>query len=393
MRVLYVSHTAVVSGAERSLLDLFDALGDRVEPLLAAPRGRLPELAERRGVATTPIVGTAGSLRLHPLHTPRALAEMALAARQVRRAAVRHGAELVHANSIRAGIVLALARLHGTPTIVHVRDCLPPGAVSGATLRLIAATASTIVANSRYTAVSVLAAAPGARVEVVHNAVDLTRFDPARIDRAAARARLGEPFGGRAGEPRRPLLGVVAQISPWKGQETAIEALRVLREQGVDADLLLVGTAKFVAASTRFDNERFLARLRALVADAGLEQRVHWLGEREDVPEIVRALDVLLLPSWEEPFGRAVIEAMAMGVPVVATSVGGPSEIVQDGREGYLVDPHDSRAWASAIAKVLASADGGAAMGRAGRERVEREFTFAQQARAMLAVYEGALRK
>ncbi len=185
------------------------------------------------------------------------------------------------------------------------------------------------------------------------------------------------------------MLGLVAQISPWKGQETAIEALRLLREQGVDADLLLVGEALFVAASTRFDNERFLARLRALASEAGLEDRVHWLGEREDVPELVRALDVLLLPSWEEPFGRAVIEAMAMEVPVVATSVGGPAEIVEDGREGYLAPPRDARAWATAIRRVIDGPEGGAAMGRAGRARVEREFTFVQQAAAMLRVYEG----
>ncbi len=401
MKVLYVNHTAVVSGGERSLLDLFEALGDRVEPLLASPRGRLSELAAERGVATSTILGTAGSLRLHPLHTPRALAEMALAGRQVARAAARAEAELVHANSIRAGVVLALSRVGATPTIVHVRDCLPPGALSAATLRLLAASATRIVANSRYTARSVLAAAPRARVEVVHNAVDLARFDPTRIDRDVARARVREAIGeaglgeGRASgdAARRPLLGVVAQISPWKGHETAIEALALLREQGVEADLLLVGEAKFVARSTRFDNEDYLARLRALVARAGLERRVHWLGEREDVPEVVRALDVLLLPSWEEPFGRAVIEAMAMTVPVVATSVGGPRELVEDGREGLLVAPRDARAWAAAVRRVLEGPEAGAAMGRAGRARVEREFTFAQQASAMLRVYEGAAKK
>ena len=393
MRVLYVSHTAVVSGAERSLLDLFDALGNSVEPLLAAPRGVLSELARRRGIETTPILGTAGSLRLHPLHTPRALVEMALAGRQVRRAAARHGAELVHANSIRAGLALALARSRGTPTVVHVRDCLPPSAVSRATLRTIAASASTVVANSRYTAASVLAAAPRARAQVVHNAVDLARFDPARIDRGAARARLAQTLAAPAGERERPLLAVVAQLSPWKGQETAIEALAELRALGIDAELLLVGAAKFVAAATRFDNEAYVARLRGLAARAGVEQRVHWLGERDDVPELMRALDVLLLPSWEEPFGRALIEAMAMEVPVVATSVGGPPEIVRDGREGHLIAPRQPRAWAAAIARVLQSDGGGRAMGRAGRARVEREFTFAQQARAMLAVYEGAKSK
>jgi L-malate glycosyltransferase len=383
MKVLYVSHTAVVSGAERSLIDLLDALGQSVEPLLATPGGRLQELAHEHGVATTRLTGTAGSLRLHPLHTPRALAEMTLTARQVRRAATRAGSQLVHANSVRAGIVLALARIRVTPTVVHVRDCLPPGAVSDATLRLVGATAATVVANSRYTADSVLAAAPRAHVEVVHNAVDLARFDPSRIDRAAARARLGDALGIGG----RPLLAVVAQVTPWKGQETAIQALALLREQGVEADLLLVGSAKFVAASTRFANEDYVAHLRALVVSSALQDRVHWLGEREDVPEIMAALDVLLLPSWEEPFGRAVIEAMAMRVPVVATSVGGPREIVDDGREGRLVVPRDPRAWATAIRAVLESPEGGGAMGRAGRERVERDFTFEQQARAMIEVY------
>jgi L-malate glycosyltransferase len=385
VKVLYVSHTAVVSGAERSLLDLLGALPRTVAPLLATPPGPLQVLAQERGIATTAIVGTAGSLRLHPLHTPRALAQMAVAGWQVRRAAARHGADVVHANSIRAGIVLAFARLRATATIVHVRDCLPRGRVSTATLRLIAATATTVVANSAYTAASVLAAAPSARVEVVHNAVDLRRFDPEAIDRAEARTRLG-----RAGE-RRLLLGVVAQLSPWKGQDTAIEALSVLCREGLDAQLLLVGSAKFVASSTRFDNEDYVARLRELVADAGLEDRVSWLGEREDVAQIVRALDVLLLPSWEEPFGRALIEAMALGVPVVATDVGGPREIVQQGREGYLVAPRQPDAWARAIARVAQSADGGAAMGRAGRERAAQLFTIARHVHATLDCYERAI--
>jgi L-malate glycosyltransferase len=384
MRVLYVSHTAVVSGAERSLLDLLGALPDTVQPLLATPPGQLQTLAQQRGIATTTITGTAGSLRVHPLHTPRALAEMAVAAWQVRRAAASHRADVVHANSIRAGIVLAFARLRRTPTIVHVRDCLPPGAASKVTLRLVAATATTVIANSHYTADLVRAAAPGARVDVVHNPVDLARFDPDAIDRVDARARLG-PAGGRD-----LLLGVVGQLSPWKGQDTAIEALGLLCREGVDAHLLLVGSAKFVARSTRFDNNDYVARLQALVERDGLEDRVSWLGEREDVPEIIRALDVLLLPSWEEPFGRAVVEAMAMGVPVVATDVGGPREIMQDGREGYLREPRNAPAWAHAVRLLADSPALASEMGRAGRRRAERSFTLQQHVTSVLEVYERA---
>jgi glycosyltransferase involved in cell wall biosynthesis len=378
-----VSHTASVSGAERSLLDLLGALPEGVQPLLAAPPGRLQELARRQGIATVAIPGTAGSLRLHPLHTPRALLEMAIAGRQVRRAARRHRADVVHANSIRAGIVLAFARLGRAATVVHVRDCLPPSPTSTATLRLIASTATRIVANSEYTAARVRAAAPAARIDVVHNPVDLERFDPQRLDRVEARSALGE-----AGASGRLLLGVVAQLSPWKGQDTAIEALGSIVHAGIDAHLLLIGSAKFVARSTRFDNQRYVAALRELVARRGLTDRVRWLGEREDVPQLIRALDVLLLPSWEEPFGRALIEAMALGVPVIATDVGGPREIVQDGRQGYLVAPREPDAWAEAILRVARSADGGLAMGSAGRERVHSLFTIARHVRATLDVYE-----
>jgi L-malate glycosyltransferase len=394
MRVLYVNHTATVSGGERSLLDLLGALPEGVQARLAAPAGALAAEAEARGVPCTSIVGTAGSLRLHPLHTPQALAEMTAAAAQVSRTAARHGIELVHANSIRAGIVVGLAhrspmpglRLpRSLPTIVHVRDVLPPGAASRATLRLIAATATTVVANSAYTAAAVHAVAPGARLQVVHNPVDLARFDPAALTRASARARLGE-----AGK-RRVLLGVVAQLSPWKGQDTAIEALGALRREGIDAQLLLIGSAKFVERATRFDNEAYVSALHELAAREGVAERVSWLGEREDVPALIRALDMLLLPSWEEPFGRAALEAMALEVPVLATGVGGPREIVEDGREGLLLAPREPARWAGAIARLAEDPELAARMGRAGRERVRREFTTERHARAMLDVYERAI--
>ncbi|HEX3510924.1 MAG TPA: glycosyltransferase family 4 protein [Solirubrobacteraceae bacterium] len=382
MNVLYVNHTATVSGGERSLLALLGALPGEVRPLLATPPGELMERARELGVPTTEIRGTAGSLRLHPRHTPQAIAEMSFAGLQVARAARRHRADVLHANSIRAGLVLALARPAPGARIVHVRDVLPAGAVTTATLRAIAA-GTTVVANSRYTAERLRTVAPGARLEVVHNPVDLARFDPARLDRAAARAALGE-----AGA-RGLLLGVVAQLTPWKGQDTAVRALAILRERGLDAHLLLIGAAKFVSAATRFDNEAYVEALREEVERAGLGDRVSWLGQREDVPELMRALDILLLPSSEEPFGRALIEAMALGVPVLATRVGGPPEIVTDGREGYLVQPGDAAAWAEAVLRIAESPDRGAAMGAAGRERA-RSFAADRHAGALLDLYRRA---
>jgi len=385
VRVLYVNHTAEVSGSERSLLTLLEGLPPSVQPRVASPPGRLAQTVEQLGIPVSLITGTAGSLRLHPAHTPRALAEMSVAALQVRRAARRHGADLVHANSIRAGIELGLAHVAPAASVVHVRDCLPAGVATTLTMRLIAGTATMVMANSRYTADSVRRSAPHARLEVVHPAIDLHAFDPDRIDRAAARARLG-----LAGT-RSVLLGVVAQLSPWKGQDTAIEALRLLDEQQLDAHLLLIGEAKFVARSTRFDNEAYVARLHRLVADAGLEQRVSWLGEVRDVRELVRALDVLLLPSHEEPFGRALLEAMALEVPVLATNVGGPRELVRDGIEGYLLPPEEPAAWAQAVRAIVETPDHGQGMGRAGRQRIAEAFGVEHHVRATLAAYERAI--
>ena len=385
MRVLFVNHTAEISGSERSLLTLLAGLPRELQVRVACPPGRLADAVRELALPLVQVTDTAGSLRLHPAHTPRALAEMSLAALQVRRAASRHDADVVHANSIRAGIEVGLARVPRAASVVSVRDILPPGRVTSATMRLIASTATTVVANSRHTARSVQALAPGARLEVVHPAIDTATFDPARIDRRAARARLGTA-GTRA-----VLLGVVAQPSEWKGQDTAIEALRLLRDRGVDAHLLLVGSAKFVAPSTRFDNEAYAAALRQQVADAALQDRVSWLGERDDVPQLMRALDVLLLPSVEEPFGRALLEAMALEVPVLATKVGGPPELVHDGREGYLLPPRTSAAWEQAVRRIVENPERAREMGAAGRLRVTEHFDVGHHVQAMLALYERAL--
>ncbi|HEV2980991.1 MAG TPA: glycosyltransferase family 4 protein [Solirubrobacteraceae bacterium] len=385
MNVLYVSHTGQLGGAERSLLELIEALPDEVRVTVATPPGSLERALAHAGVATTPITGTASSLRLHPLHTARGAAQIAASAGQIRQAAAEHGAQVAHANSIRAGIMLALAPLRGVAKVVHVRDCLPPGVVTSLTMKLVTARSGALVANSRYTAQWVSATAPRARVEVVHNGIDTDRFAPDEHDRSATRAALD------AGSPL--LLGVVAQVTPWKGQSTAIEALALVRDQGLDAHLLLVGSVKFRDRATRFDNEQYLAQLRALVRDHGLQDHVSFLGEREDVPQLIRALDVLLVPSWEEPFGRSVLEAMASGVPVIATDVGGPAELLSDGTDGLLAPPRQPRAWALAIATLASDPGLSKAMASAALAHARQCFTASRHAARMLDVYARAAQR
>jgi glycosyltransferase involved in cell wall biosynthesis len=380
MRALFVNHTGGVSGGELSLLALLANLPPEVEPVVACPEGPLAHRVRALGIDVQPICGTDGSLRLHPTRTPRAIFDIARAGRQVRKAAEGANADVVHANSIRAGIIATGGGVsRGRPTVVHVRDCLPPGRLSAVSLRAISR-ADALVANSNYTAAALR---QEERVFVVHNGVDLDQFSR-RMTHQEARVRLGLTRG-------RPVLAVLAQITPWKGQDDAIEIAAQLIRSHPDLQLLLVGSPKFTSASTRFDNTGFFEALRALVNERKLSAAVHFLGEREDVPEVLSAVDLLLVPSWEEPFGRAIIEAMAMGVPVVATNVGGPSEILVEGECGLVLPPREPEAWAREIDGLLSAPARLAEMGERGEAAARRRFDMRAHVEGVMRVYESVL--
>jgi glycosyltransferase involved in cell wall biosynthesis len=377
VKVLALNHTSLVSGAERSLLTVLGALPSDVAMAVACPDGALREAVRSAGAPTLSLTGTAGSLKLHLTHTPRTAAELVHAALQLRRHTRELGADVVYANSIRAGIIAALAGL-GTsvPLAVHVRDCLPAGPVADRVLGLIRRRADLIIANSAYTEDHLRRTIPDAPIEVIHSPVDLDWL-AAAPPRDTARQQLGLPATA-------PLLGVVAQITPWKAQDDAIRVLAGVRRRFPDAELLLVGSAKFVASATRHDNVAFTNQLHSLAGELGVADAVHFLGERDDVPAILAALDVLLLPSWEEPFGRAVAEGMAAGLPVVATAVGGPPEIIRDGVNGRLVAPRDPDRWTAVVAELLENPGQRQAMGAAAREAAAERLSAQRHVRVLV---------
>jgi L-malate glycosyltransferase len=386
VRVLYVNHTACVSGGERSLLDLLDALGTRVQPVVATPDGEFAAKLRSLGVAVRTIPGTAGSLRPHPVHTPKTVGELAHAAWMVRRIARRDRVDLVHGNSIRAGIVATAAHLLGAPpAVVHVRDVLPDSPFTRLTRTVVGRGATAIVGNSAYTLERFVTPRTDAALAVTHSPVDLGRMRVAsELDPARARAALGIPAS--AG----PILGVVAQLTPWKAQDDAVRIAAGLRSTHPDVRLLLIGSPKFVSRSTRHDNRAFVDRLEALLDELDVRDRVMLLGERSDVPEVLRALDLLLVPSWEEPFGRAVVEGLAAGVPIAATSVGGPREVLRNGVDGLLLPPRRPQQWIDALAPLLADPARLEQMARQGRARAT-AFGSEVHAERVLALYRDVL--
>ncbi len=362
-----MNHTSRISGAEYSLLELLHGLAGQVEATVACPDGAFASRVRELGVEVAPVPGTEGSLKLHPRHTTRALAELGAEAIAVRRLARRLGTQLVHANSIRAGIATCVGMRGRLPTAVQVRDCLPPGRASSLSLRPIDRWGTLVLANSLYTERSFTRVAHRAPTGVLHSPVNVDRFRPDVLTSEEARARLGI-------DPGQAVLAVVAQMTPWKGQDDAVRLVARLRERFPDLRLLLVGGAKFVSGATRYDNVSYTRELESLVAELGLAKEVVFLGDRQDVPEILSAVDVVLAPSWEEPFGRSVVEAMAMGLPVIATDEGGPAESLREGVDGFLVRPRSPAEWVEPAGRLLESSDLRARMGAAGRARVAERF-------------------
>ena len=200
---------------------------------------------------------------------------------------------------------------------------------------------------------------PAPRVTQIYNGVDVERFRPA----AARELPADCPFTA----PGLWLAGTVGRHAAVKDPVTLVRAFAALRATHPDPArlrLVLVGDGP-----THAD-------VRAAVQAAGLGD-VTWLaGERDDIPRILRSLDCFVLPSLAEGISNTILEAMASGVPVVATRVGGNAELVDEGRTGLLVPAAEPQAMAAALA-TLSGGDGAArTMGAAGRARVERDFSL-----------------
>lgn len=384
MRIMFVSHTSLAGGAEEGLMRLLEGLRENHSLAVACPaHGGLGRLVDAAGVRRYAVPAFEASLRLHPVHTPAGLARLGAGAAVVARLSRGLRPDVIHANSPRAGLMCAAGPLGAPPLVVHLRDDLPPRGLGRAVRFILARRAAAVVAVSRFSADRFNQGLATPLATHVYNSIDQERFDPDRLPPAPVREQLGIPLDA-------PLLGQVAQISQWKGQDTAIRALGALRRNGVDAHLLIVGDVAFAGPQVRYDNQAYLRTLHGLVAQLDVGGSVHFLGRRSDVPAILRALDLSLLPSVNEPFGRAIVESMAMGTPALVSDVGSGPELVEDRVSGRLLPAERPEAWAAAARQLLADR---AALARMGARARAASLTFsdAAQVQGVLAVYERVL--
>ncbi len=210
----------------------------------------------------------------------------------------------------------------------------------------------------------------------VFDGIDCHEFRPG--GGAAIRTEFGVPAGA-------PLVGIVGHLQDWKGQHLVADAMARVRVRHPDVRCLMVGGVH------RFGGE-YAAQLHERIARPDLAGYVILTGARSDVPACLDAMDVVIHSSVRrEPFGRVLIEAMALGKPLVAPREGGPRYIVADGETGLLVPPRDAEALAAAISALLDDPARRAAMGRAARARVDAVFDIRHHVRAIETLFDDLL--
>ena len=216
--------------------------------------------------------------------------------------------------------------------------------------------------------------APRDKLHIVPYGMEYRWLSDEAIERARhrLRAELGLP-------PDTPLLGMVCRLVQQKGLPYSLEALRRIQSDFPAARLVIIG-----------DGEQ-AGELRQLAAALGVEERVYWLGWRDDAAELMTALDVLLVPSLWEGFGLVVLEAMARRVPVIASRVSALPEVLVHGETGLLIEPRDVDGLAQAIARLLSDRALRKYMGLLGTARLEEHFSVGRMVKATITVYQSVL--
>ncbi len=281
----------------------------------------------------------------------------------------RNNINLLHTHDARSDVTgLLISRMHGIPIVSFAHGWLNwVSAFSKERLyayleALTVSLSNGIVVASRHMERDLMEKRiPSEKIKYIPYGIDTSKFN---VNHKGNHIR--EEFNIR---PYSPLIGTVGRFHPWKGQKYFIEAAKVVSEKYPEARFLIVGDVAFD------EHKQYRQELLDITQALNLEDKVIFTGSRKDIPQIMNAIDLFVLPSLREPFGIVIIEAQACGKPAIGTLVGGIPEAMKEGDTGILVKPGDSEGLARAILSLLSNRKKMQMMGAAGRKRVEELFS------------------
>ena len=366
LRVLHVVARLGLGGTEHGVFKVLNGLGEeQFEHRLCAVRGVDSDFASRMGVAANAYsVGSAKPGLQFPLFRLMSIMR-------------EYQPHIVHTRNFGALEAIFAARLARVPVAIHSEHGYELDILGGLPFRrrilcrvlFPMADAVFAVTNELQTYHSGQSCLAAEKIRVIYNGVDTDRFVPLSSDAARVRRDSGLPTD-------RFLIGSVGRLVPIKDHSTLLQAAELLLRQGNNLHVLLVGDGP----------ER--ARLEQYVASTPeLSGRVTFLGASDRVPELLKAMDVFVLPSISEGMSNTILEAMATGLPVVATRSGGNLEMINHEFSGLLFAPRDVRTLVSLLVRLIESADLRRHLGEGARRRAVERFSLAKMVRCYRDLY------
>lgn len=375
MNILFINHMGFMGGGERSMLALMDGLKQtgKYTVCLMAPEGELLESARNKGHQAFPF--DFGRIRrsYNPLVWLKGLVGLIRGIDVLKNVINSKDIELVHANSLKAAIMGGLAaRRAKRPMVFHTRDFLSAGLFGRPLIDAAYKLAARIIVNSKSVA-RVYGSDSPQKVTVVYNYVKpLEKLTPEMRKKIRAEKELSE---------KQPLIGYVGRLHTDKDIETLLDGFKVVLGSIPNARLWIVGGAMPGEEKYQHLLERYSYKL-------GISGKAVFWGWRDDATKLMGCFDVLVVPSKKEPFGRVTVEAMMLGVPVVATASGGTLEIIEDNRTGLLFNPGDSRQMAHKCIELLNDPKKASRMTSLAKNEVERKFNIKKYIGGVQDVYD-----
>ena len=367
LKILFISHSSAMVGAERSLLLLLKNIDrDCFNPIVILPasgslKGEIEYLNIKTYEVKSPwwVSGWKRNVIWTILRFGYSIIREVMALLKLYKIVEKEKIDMIYTNTIVNFSGAIIAFITKKPHIWHIREIIPDNPDLHFFLpdrwlfNFILRYSNKVITNSSATSKQFRNSKLDWKIRIVYNAIDVEEF------------KIHQPFPSINGVKTTDyVVAVIGSLQKRKAQDDAIKAVKIVKETIPNIKLLIVGEGR----------KEFKNYLKNLTLKLGISNNIIFTGYRDDIPSILCHCKLLLVPSWNEPFGRVVIEAFATGIPVIGTNSGGVKEIIKDGVTGYLVPPKSPLIIAEKMIYLFHHKNIAKKMGNAGEETVRNKF-------------------
>jgi glycosyltransferase involved in cell wall biosynthesis len=396
MKIVFVNPIGAIGGAEKVLLTIFAALLT-TQPniqlhLIVGTDGSLIEQSEKLGVQVTVLKlpeefnqlgdsafkgnskAISGLILL--LQLVKILPSLIKYLQTFHQLLCQINPDLIHSNGIKTHLLTAFAGVKGKPIIWHIHDFYGSRPLMAKILKLMSFRATQGIAISQAVAQDAKATLPSLPIEVIYNAIDINYFSPSLLTPSSSSLPLQ--------------IGLVATFARWKGQDIFLEAAEQIVKTHPDLNIrfCIVGGAIYKTRGSQFSEQE----LNNKASHLGITDRIDFLGFQQDIVKIYHWLDIVVHASTQpEPFGLAIVEAMACGKPVIVSQAGGAAELFTHNYDAIGVPPGEPTALATAILDLLKNSQKRQIISEKARDTVTERFNHQRLGQQILAIYSDLL--